>query len=190
MQTVATSDSTAFANDVVTRIADHYGHILLPVGVSHAVLDGIATGLAALHGRVLRPSTSNALTLPGLLAQIAGVPDAALDELELECACELLTAGPDCDWVVLMLDRADTLDAAALRYLQMTIKVTPLRLLCVDGAAFNELLNREEFRVLRRDFIYYSVPVEANTIYMVSSGALAGHVADTELLRSVLPVLY
>jgi len=81
MQTVATPDSTAFANDVITRIADHYDHILLPADVSHAVLDGIATGLAALHGRVLRPSTSNALTLPGLLAQIAGVPDAALDAL-------------------------------------------------------------------------------------------------------------
>jgi len=187
MQTVATPDCVAFAKDVITRIADHNGHILLPVGVSHTVLDGIAAGLAALHGRVLRPSTSNALTLPGLLAQIAGVPDAALDALHLEYACEMLTAGPDCNWVVLMLDQADTLDEAALRYLQMTIKATPLRLLCVDGAALNELLNREEFRVLRRDFVYYSVPIEADTVY---SGALAGDIADTELLRSMLPVLY
>ena len=109
---------------------------------------------------MLRPSTAGALSLPGLLAQIAGRASiGALGAPDLECALELLSnTGPGCDRVVLLLDRADALDPAALRYLQMLIRQAPLRLLFVGGPKFYRLLMQQEFLGLRDAFVAFAIP--------------------------------
>lgn len=159
MQTTATDDGIAPASGILAAVAGRDEHVLLPAGVSRAVLDDVAARLAALRSRVLRPSTAGVLTLPGLLAQIVGrTPDAAFEASDLERGFELLTVGPDCDRIVLLLDRADALDEAALRYLQMAIRGAPLRLLFVGGSRLDELLAGEDFRALRRGFVWYAAP--------------------------------
>jgi len=159
MQTTATFDGTASASGVLAGVADRGQHVLLPAGTAGAVLDEVAAQLAARRSRVLRPSTEDAITLPGLLARIVGrTPDAALEMADLERGFALLTAGQDCDRIVLMLDRADALDDAVLRYLQMAIRDAPLRLLFVGGPKLDGLLARVECQALRRGFTRYASP--------------------------------
>lgn len=215
MQTTATDDDIVPASDILAAVAGRDEHVLLPAGVSRAVLDDVATRLTALRSRVLRPSTAGLLTLPGLLAQIVGrTPDAALEASDLERGFELLTVGLDCDRIVLLLDRADALDEAALRYLQMAIRGAPLRLLFVGGSRLDELLAGEDFRALRGGFVRYAAPrsagpdppfatrrsgrwllagasvgTSASVVWLLHSGILAAHLAGAGLLPAMLPFI-
>lgn len=215
MQTTATDDGIAPASGILAAVAGRDEHVLLPAGVSRAVLDDVAARLAALRSRVLRPSTTGVLTLPGLLAQIVGRrPDAALEASDLERGFELLTVGPDCDRIVLLLDRADALDEAALRYLQMAIRDAPLRLLFVGGSRLDELLAGEDFRALRRGFVRHAAPSSADpdppfakrrsgrwllagasvgastgVVWLLHSGILAAYLAGAGLLPAMLPFI-
>jgi hypothetical protein len=220
MQTTATDDGIAPASGILAAVAGRDEHVLLPAGVSRAVLDDVAARLAARRCRVLRPSTAGVLTLPGLLAQIVGrTPDAALEASDLERGFELLTVGPDCDRpdcdrIVLLLDRADALDEAALRYLQMAIRGAPLRLLFVGGSRLDELLAGEDFRALRRGFVRHAAPSSADpdppfakrrsgrwllagasvgastgVVWLLHSGILAAYLAGAGLLPAMLPFI-
>ncbi len=76
---------------------------------------------------------------------------------DVERGFELLTdPGPDLQRVVLMLDHADALDPAALRYVQFAAHGAPLRLVFAGGRGLRALLEREEFGLLRRRFIGYA----------------------------------
>lgn len=145
-------------NDVVTALTLRNEHVLLPADVPRAVLDDIAAQLVVQRSRVLRPPALDALTLPGLLAAlVAQAPDTATAAPDLECGFELLTdPGPDLQRVVLMLDQADALDPAALRYVQFAAHGAPLRLVFAGGRGLCALLEREEFGLLRRRFIGYA----------------------------------
>ena len=149
-------------DDVVTALTIRNEHVLLPADVPRAVLDDIAARLAEQHSRVLRPPAPDVLTLPGLLAElVVQVPDTAYEATtaapDLERGFELLTdPGPDFQRVILMLDRADALDPAALRYVQFAAHGAPLRLLFAGGQGLRALLEREEFGLLRRSFSGYA----------------------------------
>lgn len=149
--------SEVFAGEIVAGVVDRGEHILLGAGVPQATLDRVAVRLAALRSRVLRPSGVGSLTLPALLAQVVGRPRGeTLDAADLERGFELLAdAGPDCDRVVLLLDRAASLDPPALRYAQMLMQDGPLRLLFVGSPKFYATLMQDEFGALRRGFIKY-----------------------------------
>lgn len=149
-------------DDVVTALTTRNEHVLLPADVPRVMLDGIAAKLAAQRSRVLRPVAAEVLTLPGLLAELVAqapdtAPDVATTVPDLERGFELLTdPGTDCQRVVLMLDQADALDPAALRYVQFAAHGAPLRLLFAGGQGLHALLEREEFGLLRRRFIGYA----------------------------------
>lgn len=145
-------------NDVVAALTLRNEHVLLPADVPRAVLDDVAAQLALQRNRVLRPSALDILTLPGLLADlVAQAPAPAPAVPDLERGFELLTdPGPDFQRVVLMLDRADALDPAALRYVQFAAHGAPLRLLFAGGPQLHGLLAREEFGLLRRGFAGYA----------------------------------
>lgn len=152
MQASATCGS-ASCDDVVAAIVAP-GHVLLPADVDPRVLDDIATRLAAARSRVLRPTTLHSLTLKGLLTELVKHADPTpLAGPDLERGFELLTdPEPGCDRIVLVLDRADALDPAALRYVQLATRDAPLQLLFSGGTAFRALLAWEEFGHLRRGF--------------------------------------
>ena len=158
MQTVTTCNGNALARDVVAGVVARNEHILLPAETSCAWLDALAVRLALLRCRVLRPSMLDVLTLPGLLAQIVGrACSETLEESDLERGLELLTTtGPDDDRVVLLLDRADVLDPAALRYIQSLIQDAPLQLLFVGGPGLFGSLTEQDFGALRRGFVAYA----------------------------------
>ncbi len=145
-------------DDVVTALTIRNEHVLLPADVPRAVLDDVAARLATRQNRVLRPPALDVLTLPGLLAElVAQAPDATLAAPDLERGFELLTdPGPDYQRIVLMLDRADALDPAALRYVQFAAHGAPLRLVFAGGRELHGLLEREEFGLLRRGFAGYA----------------------------------
>ncbi len=145
-------------DNVVAALTIRNEHVLLPADVPRAVLDDVAAQLIAQRCRVLRPSALDALTLPGLLAElVAQAPASALEAPDLERGFELLTdPGPDLQQVVLMLDRADALDPAALRYVQFAAHGAPLRLLFAGGRELHGLLEREEFGLLRHSFAGYA----------------------------------
>lgn len=149
-------------DDVVTALTLRNEHVLLPADVPRAVLDDLAAQLAAQRSRVLRPPAVEVLTLPGLLAAlVAQAPDTAPDVTttapDLERGFELLTdPGPGFQRVVLMLDRADALDPAALRYMQFAAHGAPLQLLFAGGQGLHTLLEREEFGLLRHRFVGHS----------------------------------
>lgn len=145
-------------DDVVEALIDRNEHVLLPAGAPPAMLDDVAAQLAASRNRVLRPPALEVLTLPGLLAELAAqVPDPTLAAPDLERGFELLTdPGPDHQRIVLMLDRAGALDPAALRYIQFAAQGAPLRLVFADGPELRELLEREEFGLLRRRFAAFT----------------------------------
>ena len=166
-------DGTAYAGtvrrddpvDTIVTAVVAGGHILLPATLELGLLDAIASRLAGACTRVLRPATQGTLTLAGLLADIAGhKTNAPLSGLDLERGFELLTGtGPEhgrpgCDRIVLMLDRADALDAAALRYLQLAARGTVLQLLFSAGPGLRALLEWEEFGHLRRGFVEHPFP--------------------------------
>ena len=149
-------------NDVVTALISRNEHVLLPADIPRAVLDDVAAQLVVQRSRVLRPPALDAMTLPGLLAAlVAQTPDTASDTAaavpDLERGFELLTdPGPDLQRIVLMLDQADALDPAALRYVQFAAHGAPLRLVFAGGHGLCALLGREEFGLLRRRFIGYA----------------------------------
>lgn len=146
-------------DDVVTALIIRNEHVLLPADVPRAVLDDVAVQLTTQRSRVLRPPTLDALTLPSLLTElVAQAPNPTSDVTttapDLERGFELLTdPGPDFQRVVLVLDRADALDPAALRYVQFAAHGAPLYLLFAGGQGLRALLEREEFGLLRRRFI-------------------------------------
>ncbi len=158
--------SEVLASEILGSIVGRDGHVLLPADTPQLVLDRVAVRLAALRSRVLRPATIDALTLPGLLAQIVGrAPDEILKAPDLERGFELLNdPGPDCDRIVLLLDRADAIDPAALRYIQLLIRDAPLRLLFVGGPGFYGLLVQEDFGALRRAFVRYVTDAPAAVV--------------------------
>ncbi len=163
MQTITYDDGKAFVDGVVGGMVDRDEHVLLVTEPSRAALDSVAVRLAALRSRVLRPSGADALTLPGLLAQIVGrASGETLTAPDLERGFELLTeAGSDSDRIVLLVDRADALDPAALRYIQMLIRDAPLRLLLVGGPRLYKLLMQDEFGALRRGLVTYAAKAPA-----------------------------
>lgn len=178
MQTLMPHGDGAFIDGVLAGVVDRNEHVLLAAEVSSTALDSLVARLGMLRSRVLRPPTVNALTLPELMALIVGrVPGDTLNAADLEQGFELLTdSGPDFDRVVLLLDRADALDPAALRYIQFLIRDAPLRLLFVGGPKFCELLTQLEFGVLRRGFVEYA--------------AAASTVADSpSLVPAAVPLL-
>ena len=160
------------SDDVVTALIIRNEHVLLPADVPRAVLDDVAAQLAGQRSRVLRPPALDVLTLPGLLAELVAhasdtPPEATTATPDLERGFELLTdPGPEFQQVVLMLDRADALDPAALRYVQFAAHGAPLRLLFAGGQGLRALLAREEFGLLRRSFIGHALspPVETAPI--------------------------
>ncbi len=193
MQTTALIDGDALAtedlsnevlaSEVLADMVGRDGHVLLPAGAPHAVLDRVAVRLAAQRRRVLRPSTIDALTLPGLLAQIVDAPGEIAGAADLERGFELLTdPGSCCDRIVLLIDRADALDPAALRYLQLLIRDAPLRLLLVGGPGFYDLLVQDEFAGLRRAFVSYaeeSTVADAGSAAPVAERPVPGRLAAT-----------
>lgn len=145
-------------DDIVGAIVARNEHVLLPDGISHTVLDDITARLSGLRSRVFRPSTLDALTLPGLLSQVVGHEShITVTAPDLERGFEMLTdTGANFDRVVLVLDRADALEPAALRYIQFATREFPLRLVFAGGLEMRTLLAREEFASLRRSFVEYA----------------------------------
>lgn len=174
-------------DDVVAALTIRNEHVLLPADVPHAVLDDVAAQLAAQRSRVLRPPALAVLTLPGLLAElVAQAPASALEAPDLERGFELLTdPGPNFQQVVLMLDRADALDPAALRYVQFAAHGAPLRLLFAGGRELHGLLEREEFGLLRRGFAgpalgppLETAPKHAASVPSFTAGPMPSPAAD------------
>lgn len=145
-------------DDIVGAIVARNEHVLLPDGISHTVLDDVTARLSGLRNRVFRLSTLDTLTLPGLLSQIVGHEShIMLTAPDLERGFEMLTdTGANFDRVVLVLDRADALEPAALRYIQFATREFPLRLVFAGGLEMRGLLAREEFASLRRSFVEYA----------------------------------
>ncbi len=176
MQTTTINDGDAVASEdlssevltseILASIIGRDGHVLLPADAPQVVLDRVAARLAALRSQVLRPSTIDALTLPGLLAQLVGrTPGKSPEAPDLERGFEMLTdPGMGCDRIVLLLDRADAIDPAALRYVQLLIRDAPLRLLFVGGPVFYGLLVQEDFGALRRAFVRYATETPTATV--------------------------
>lgn len=150
-------------SDIVGAIVTRNEHVLLPDGVSHTVLDDVTARLAGLRSRVFRLSTLDTVTLPGLLSQVVGHEShVTVTAPDLERGFEMLTdIGADFDRVVLVLDRADALEPAALRYIQFATREFPLRLVFAGGLEMRTLLAREEFASLRRSFVEYTPASEA-----------------------------
>ncbi|MBC7800390.1 MAG: hypothetical protein H7Z10_07195 [Gemmatimonadaceae bacterium] len=138
--------------EVVDAVVVQGHHVLLPADVPPGFVDEVVDRLAVRRNRVIRPATRDPLTLPGLLAQVVGRPaDGTLDPADLETGFDLLTnPGREFDRIVMVLDRADALDAPALRYIQLATRDAPLRLVFVGGPGLHSLLAREEFAATRR----------------------------------------
>jgi len=142
----------SLSDDVVAAIVSRGEHVVVAEALPRGFMDGTAARLAALRCRVVRPSTLDHVTLPNLLTQISDDdPERAAGALDLEAGFDLLTrTGPDCDRIVLVLDHADALDPAALRYLCLVARDAPLRLLFAAGPALAESLEPAGFRRLPR----------------------------------------
>lgn len=129
------------------------GQSVLLCGTLSAVgLDGIAAALTGCGSRVVRIMADAPVSLPGLLARMLGRAEGSpLSASELEQGFALLTEpGAGFTRVVLLVDRGDALDAAALRYIQFASRDAPLCLVCAGGEPLEALLRRDEFGVLRR----------------------------------------
>ena len=122
-------------------------------GASVLLLDQAAPLLAARRMRVLRaaPAGPEGLGLEELMAQVAGPPDAgSRDHRSLEQGAQALTVlDGRCDGIVLLLDDAETVQPAALRYIQLACRTSDkLRLVLagmpegLDGAEFASLRAR------------------------------------------------
>lgn len=117
------------------------------------LLDQAAALLAARRLRVLRAAAAGpeGLGLEELMAQVAGRPDAGSpDGPSLEQGSQALTVlDGRCDGIVLLVDDAETVQPAALRYIQLACRTSvKLRLVLagmpngLDGAEFSPLRAR------------------------------------------------
>lgn len=150
------------ADDVAAAIAAPNHHVLLPAVLHASVLDGMAARLAAGAARVVRISAQGHMTLGELLLRLVATADRQDGVPSLEAAHDVLTdPGPGRDRVVLLLDGADALDTAALRYLRLAARDTPLRLVFAAGPGFASLLAPMEFASLRRELHPMGTPAHS-----------------------------
>lgn len=119
-----------------------------------ALLDAAADHLATLRSRALRVAgaSPNGLTLTALMAQVTGQPDPGSRNDEfLKQGFQALTV-PDatCDRIVLLISDANTLQPAALRYIQFACRAsTKLQLVFAGKRGFLEMVGPSEFTELR-----------------------------------------
>lgn len=133
-----------------------------------AILEQAATELVQLRCRALYVSAEPApLSLPALLQQILRHPYAAHtsgDELERSHRC-LTEKTEDCDRVALLIDRAERLEANALRYIQLTARASPvLRVVFAGDPDIADRPPQSEFLYFRaKPSICIRLPVAAKT---------------------------
>jgi len=138
-------DSVLAGNDVTLFIRSDDGR---------ALLDAAADHLATLRCRVLRAAgmPSEGLSLPVLMAQVVGQPaSGAQDDAFIKRGFQALTAlDGTCDRIVLLVSDANTLQSAALRYIQLACRAGPaLQLVLAGRRGFLDLLGPHEFAHLR-----------------------------------------
>jgi len=121
---------------------------------ARALLDAGADCLVKLRSRALRVAGAppDALSLAALLAQVAGQPDQGTrnDEFLKQSFQALTTLDAACDRIVLLVSDANTLQPAALRYIQLACRAgTALQLVFAGRRGFLEMLAPSEFADLR-----------------------------------------
>lgn len=142
--------------DALRRLLDQVmagGDAVVDGPGASVVLDQAAALLAARRSRVLRaaPAGPEGLGLEELMAQVAGRAEpGSPGDPSLEQGAQALTVLDErCDRIVLLLDDAETVRPAALRYIQLACRTSSkLRLVLagvpdgVDGAEFASLRAR------------------------------------------------
>lgn len=132
------------------------------------VLDGVAGRLKESRSRVVRIAGlgSGEISLSALMAEVSSVEDlTAQDDAVLEHGFKTLTeTGDRCDRVVLIVDRAEALQPAALRYVQFAGRAGgALRLVMGGGAAFVAGLGAAGFAALQERLAVHS-PIVADEV--------------------------
>jgi len=142
--------------DALRRLLDQVmagGDAVVDGPGASVLLDQAAALLAARRSRVLRAAAAGpeGLGLEELMAQVAGRPEpGSLGDPSLEQGAQAMTVlNEQCDRIVLLLDDAETVRPAALRYVQLACRTSAkLRLVLagmpdgVDGAEFASLRAR------------------------------------------------
>ena len=142
-------DAILAGDDVTLFIRNDDGRVLL---------DTAAERLSAMRCRALRAveTAADGLSLSTLMAQVVGQPvpnaqpKAQYDEF-LRRSFQALTALDNtCDRIVLLVSDANTLQPAAIRYIQLACRAgTSLQLVLAGKRGFLDLLNAHEFAHLR-----------------------------------------
>lgn len=138
-------DEVLAGNDVTLFIRSEAGRTLL---------DAAADCLVRLSSRVLRVSgpPADGLSLSTLMAQVTGQPDPGgrNDEFLRRGFQALTVLDATCDRIVLLISDANTLQPAALRYIQFACHAgTRLQLVFAGRRGFLEMLAPGEFAGLR-----------------------------------------